>query len=116
MFKYLLTPEGQRVVAFYTIVIILIAFALGAHPFKKTKKVVPSAQWTASDYYMYVRACILSCATIDQLDQMKPLVESYYDKHFRVPITTNERKRYYGRLLEAVSKKETELNKCQVIA
>ncbi len=114
MKEFYQSPEFLNAVAACTIALIGILFIIGMHPFKKKKRVVPSAQWTASSYYMYLKALILSCTAIDQLPKVKALVEGFYDRNFLEPITRVDRKRYYARLLEEISRKEMQLLKRRV--
>jgi hypothetical protein len=114
-FEFLLTPEGQKHVAIATALIIAFAFAIGAHPFKKAKQLFVLAEaeepnlWVAGDYYTFLRANIMTCPNFKELEDMKRVVEDFFEKEFRVPISCIDRKRYYARLLEAITQRENAL-------
>lgn len=105
-----MSTETLNLVAIITGLVITFAFLLRARLFKpKQKHVIPSAQWEASQYYIWLRIHILAAETPDELKKYKIAVEKFYDKQFREHISTRKRKKYYARLLEVVSNKESEL-------
>jgi hypothetical protein len=108
-FDFLLTPEGQKHVAIATALIIAFAISFGVHPFKKKRQAELTDVWAASDYYRYVRTLVMVSNTMEQLQATMPIIEGFFDKTFRVPISTIERKRYYSRLLEAYCEIENKL-------
>jgi hypothetical protein len=113
MFEFLSTPEGVKLTAGVTIMVIAFAFLIGLHPFKTKKRLVlasPGDQnlWTAGDYYMFLNSLIRASRTPDELKGTMALIEGYYDKQFRVPVSTFDRKEYYARLLNTYCKKEIE--------
>jgi hypothetical protein len=115
MFEYLQTKEGLCNTAIVAGLLILAAFILGAHPFRRKKRLVLAKtqqfpQWYASECFMFLKATIMTCTTPDELKKCRSHVEIFYDRKFRAPISTRERKRYYTRLLEAIALKEELLN------
>jgi hypothetical protein len=112
MFEFLSTHEGQRVTAFVTALVIIAAFIIGAHPFKKKKRLVLASAtnpnlWTAGDYYIFLNSLIRASKTLEDLQETMQLIEGYFDKVFRVPVSTGERKKYYARLLETYCEMES---------
>jgi hypothetical protein len=112
--EFLTTPEGQKATAFVTAFIILFAFALGAHPFKSKKRLVlASAEnlnlLTAGDYFTFLSSIIRSSPTLEKLNETMPLIDGFFDKQYRVPISNNQLKQYYARLLEVYCNRENEL-------
>jgi len=103
-------------VAAATVALIGILFIIGLHPFKKKKQLLVLAPeedpllWVAGDYYTFLRANIMTCDSIEELNGLKAVVESFFDKEFRAPISTADRKRYYARLLEAINTRENDLD------
>lgn len=102
--EFLQTPEGIKTTMGVTVMVIAAAFLIGAHPFKsKRRLVLAPAQdpnlWTAPDYYMFLNSLIKASKSLKELQDTMPLIEGYYDKEFRVPISTADRKDYYARLL-----------------
>ena len=113
-FEYLTTPEGMKATAFVTTVIILFAFSIGAYPFKIKKRFVLApaenhSLLTAGDYFTFLSSIIRSSPTLEKLAETMPLIEGFYDKKYRVPISTVQLKRYYSRLLEVYCNREKEL-------
>lgn len=113
MFEFLSTPEGQRVTAFVTALVIIAAFIIGAHPFKKKKRLVLASAtnpnlWTAGDYYIFLNSLIRASKTLEDLQETMPLIEGYFDKAFRVPVSTGDRKKNYARLLESYCEMESQ--------
>lgn len=109
MFEFLTTPDGQKVVAFVTIAIIALAFFFRLHPFKKVKQTTPSAQWTASSYYMFLSVVIRTCPTYAELEKTKRLVERFFNTRFSDKISGKERMNYYTRLCKELTEKENSL-------
>jgi hypothetical protein len=114
MFEFLSTPEGQRVTAFVTVFVIIAAFAIGAHPFKKKKRLVLAkaedpALLTAGDYFTFLSSIVRSSPTLEKLNKTMPLIEGFFDKKYRVPISNHQLKQYYARLLEVYCNRESEL-------
>jgi hypothetical protein len=107
--EFLQTRQGQNAVALGTIAIIGIAFIVGFHPFHKKKKSKEPALWMAGDYYTFLRANIQTCITFEELESLKNAVDGFFNKNFRVPIASGDRKRYYTRLMEAIDKRENDL-------
>jgi len=102
-----MNPAFYTHVAIGTVLIIAIALFLGAHPFKKDK---PKEKfWLASDYYTFLRANIQTCLTFEELEQLKNVVDDFYSKQFREPISRGDRSRYYTRLMETICKRENTL-------
>lgn len=113
--EFLQSSAGQNSIAAGTVAFIGIAFILGTHPFKRKKRLSlvceqPSPMWYASECFMFLKATILTCNTPDELKRCREQVEIFYDRKFRAPIPTSERKRYYARLLEAIATKENSWN------
>jgi len=110
--EYLQTIEAQKAIAFYTICIILIAFVLGARPFKSNKRLVVSSEveptWTARDYFMFLNSVILASKTWADLDKVMVNVENFKGKEFRVRISKADREKYYERLLKSYNHKVNE--------
>jgi hypothetical protein len=109
-----MNPTFYTHVAICTVLILLAALVLGTHPFKKKKRLVLAAPadlnlWTAGDYYMFLNSLIRASKSLEELQKNMPLIDGYFDKCFRVPISTIDRKRYYSRLLESYCQKENEL-------
>ena len=94
-------------VAISTVLIIVIAFILGARPFKKERP--KDKFWLAGDYYTFLRATIQTCMTFEELEHLKDAVDGFYYKQFREPINRAERTRYYDRLMETICKRENEM-------
>lgn len=110
-----MNPTFYALVAIATVIIIVFAFILGTHPFKRKKRLSlvyeqPSPQWYANECFMFLKASIMTCSTPDELKNCKEQVEIFYDRKFRAPISIRERKKYYIRLHEAVALKEQLLN------
>jgi hypothetical protein len=102
-----MNPTFYIHVAVVTALIILVAFILGTHPFKK--KSPKDKFWLAGDYYTFLRANIQTCMTFEELEQLKNAVDGFYNKTFREPISRAERSRYYTRLMETIYKRENEM-------
>src|ERR1044072_7128809 len=120
MFEFLCSIEGQRLTAIVTALVISFAFLIGAHPFKKKRRLILAAEtdqnlWTAGDYYMFLSSLIRASKTSRELQETMPLIDAYYDKVFRVPISTKDRKDYYARLLNTYCSKEIEFEKIPVV-
>jgi hypothetical protein len=111
-----LTISLQHLAIIVTLVIIF-AFMVGAHPFKKKKRLViadiatPEQKpllWTAGDYFIFINSLILASNNWAELDKAMVYVENYKDKEFRVAISESERDRYYNRLIASYDKKVNE--------
>jgi hypothetical protein len=102
-----MNPTFYIHVAVVTALIILVAFILGTHPFKK--KSPKDKFWLAGDYYTFLRANIQTCITFEELEQLKVVVQRFYTKRFREPISGKDRDRYYTRLMETIDKRENEM-------
>lgn len=114
MFEFLQTPEGLKATAFVAALIVMFAFALDAHPFKEKKHLVLAPiedpnLWTAGDYFTFLSSMIRSAPTMEELANYMPLIEAFFDKEYRVPISNYQLKRYYARLLEVYCAREKEL-------
>jgi hypothetical protein len=123
MFDFLQTPEGLRLTAIVTAYVIAIAFLIGAHPFKKDQRLVISdlattpyvpeeeepKLWVAGDYFAFLSSLVRSSATLEDLAETMPLIEGFFDKPFRVPVSNYQLKRYYARLLQVYCNREKEL-------
>lgn len=109
-----MNPALYYHVAISTVLIIVFAFILNVRPFGKKRLTLayeqPSPQWYANECFMFLKATIMTCSTPDELRKCQAQVEIFYNRMFRAPITTCERKRYYTRLLEAIALKEELLN------
>jgi hypothetical protein len=107
------SPEFLNAVAGVTVFLIAIAFIIGMHPFKSKKRLVvvrreeETKLWTAGDYFTFLNSLILASKTLEELQKTMPLIDGYYDKAFRVPISTADRKVYYSRLLESYCEMES---------
>jgi hypothetical protein len=100
--------------------VLVFAFIIGLHPFKKKRRLVLAATidhniWMAGDYYMYLNSLIRASKALEELQQTMPLIEAYYDKEFRVPISKAVRKDYYARLLQSYCDMEIKFGKIPVI-
>jgi hypothetical protein len=109
MFDFLLTAEGQKVVAFVTVAIIAIAFFFSLHPFKKKRNNGPSAEWTANSYYIFLMAAIKTCPTYAELEKTKRLVERFFNTRFKEKVSGKVRMNYYIKLHEELTNKESSL-------
>jgi hypothetical protein len=123
LIDFLQTPAGLQLTAFVTVWVIGAAFLLGCHPFKKEKRLVigdlytgpyvPEVQetklWVAGDYFTFLSSLIRSSATLEDLAETMPLIENFFDKPFRVPVSNYQLKRYYARLLQVYCAREKEL-------
>jgi hypothetical protein len=114
-----MNPSLYTHVAISTVLIIVAALILGTHPFKKKRRLVLAAEtdpnlWTAGDYYIFLNSLILASKTLEELQKNMPLIDGYFDKGFRVPISAIERKRYYISLLDSYCKKENKLTQIPV--
>jgi hypothetical protein len=112
--EFLQTPEGLKVTMFVTVMVIAAAFLIGAHPFKsKTQLVLSPAEdpnlWVAGDYFAFLSSLVRSSATLEDLAETMPLIEAFFDKPFRVPVSNYQLKRYYARLLQVYCAREKEL-------
>lgn len=97
--------------AIVTALVVGFAFLLGLHPFKKKQRLVLSSPenmslWTAGDYFTFVNSLILSSKSLEQLQKTMDLIDGYFDKPFRVPISSVEVKKNYQRLLESYCEME----------
>src|SRR5690242_4264743 len=104
-FEFLTTPEGLKATAFVSAFIILFAFSIGAHPFKSKKRLMLAAGenenlWAAGDYFTFLSSLIRSAPTLEKLSETMLLIDGFFDKPFRVPISNYQLKSYYTRLLE----------------
>jgi len=85
------------VIAFSTVFIIVFALAMGAHHFRKKKRLIvasareedPRIGWVAGDYFMFLNSLIRSCRTLDELQATMPKIEGYYDKGYQQPTVNN---------------------------
>lgn len=102
-----MNPTFYIHVAIGTVLIIVMALILGAHPFGKKK--TKDQFWLAGDYYTFLRANIQTCMTFEELEQLKTVVNRFYYKEFREPISGKERERYYVRLMETIDKRENDM-------
>jgi hypothetical protein len=93
-------------VAFATIFIIVLAFILKERKAKANSD--PSDSWTARQYFMYLNSIIGTCRTLDQLNDVRPLVDNYLARYFG-SISNDEMNKYYTRLMNAIREKENEL-------
>jgi hypothetical protein len=123
LIDYLQSPEGLIFTAKMVPLVIAWAFLIGCHPFKKEKRLVigdlytgpyvPEVQetklWVAGDYFTYLSSLIRSSATLEDLAETMPLIENFFDKPFRVPVSNYQLKRYYARLLQVYCAREKEL-------
>ena len=112
--EFLQTPEGIKTTMGVTVMVIAAAFLIGAHPFKEKKRLVlaPAEDpnlWTAGDYFTFLSSMVRSSPTLEELSETMPLIEGFFDKPFRVPISNYQLKRYYARLLEVYCAREKEL-------
>lgn len=109
MFDFLLTSEGQKVVAFVTVAIIALAFFFKLHPLKKRTPKSPSAYWTARQYYIHLYACVFTCTTKEELYKIKPLIVGFLEKEFQQNVSRKERTMYYADLMKHFKEKELSL-------
>lgn len=103
------TIEELKTVAFVTVLIVLFAIALDAHPFRRKREFMSHKLWDASEYYIYLKHCIAKCVTGAHLNDVRPLVNKF-QKYYRKVTDQEELQRYYSRLQEAINEKEKELN------
>src|SRR5689334_3484750 len=108
--------------AFVVALVIGFAFMIGAHPFKKKRRLVISdlatttqkntfaELWTAGDYFMYLNALIKASQTPDELKRAMVYVENYKERKFRVPISGADLNDYYNRLIDSYTQKEIEFD------
>lgn len=106
---FYLTTEFYQHVAICTALIILFALFLGAR-LKSISRTQTVPVWKGKEYFFYLQALIISSITSEQLDEVRPLVEGFYDKHYQTDTTNEELKHYYSLLLESISKKEKQFN------
>jgi hypothetical protein len=114
------SPEFLNAVAGVTVLVIAFAFLIGLHPFKSKKRLVLVAEtdhnmWTAGDYFTFLSSLIRSSPTLDELSETMPLIEGFFDKPYRVPISNIQLKKYYARLLEVYCNREKELDHIPVV-
>lgn len=119
MFEFLSTPEGVKLTAGVTIMIIAFSFLIGTHPFKSKQRLVLAAPedpnlWTAGDYFVFLRSLILSSQNLQQLEANMPKIEGYKNKEFRVRISSAKRKQKYDELLMAYYEKELEFDMVKI--
>lgn len=103
---FIQTRTGQNLVAVLITIMIGLAF-LRRRAKGKTGTHTPSALWTISQRYMYLNAVILSCTSLEELQQVKKLVKGFARETFSELPTLKERHRYTSRLLESYYSKET---------
>jgi hypothetical protein len=107
------SPEFLNAVACVTVFVLSIALIIGLHPFKSRKRLVvvrleeETTMWTAGDYFMFLNSLIRASKNVEELQETMVHIERYYDKAFRVPISTRDRKEYYARLLESYCEMES---------
>lgn len=115
--EYLQSAEGLKTTAFVAAFIVMFAFALDAHPFKKKRQLIAGvfveveegpAPWYAIDFYNYVFALIVTAKTPDELRMVMVYIENYLDKEFKVPVSPSVRREYYNKLVNAYALKESE--------
>jgi hypothetical protein len=124
MNEFYQSPAFLNAVAAATVTLLGILFIVGLHPFKKGKKrlviadlattpYVPEEQepklWVAGDYFTFLSSLVRSSVTLEDLAETMPLIEAFFDKPFRVPVSNYQLKRYYARLLEVYCAREKEL-------
>lgn len=114
LIEFLQSREGQNAIAAGTVALICLAFFLGTHPFKtKNSLTLASAEdqnlWVAGDYFTFLSSIIRSSPTLEELSETMPLIDNFFDKPFRVPISNYQLKSYYTRLLEVYCNREQEL-------
>lgn len=108
------SPEFLNAVAASTVALIGILFIIGLHPFKKTKQLVAApaedpAMLTAGDYFTFLSSIIRTSPNMKKLNETMPLIDGFFDKKYRVPISNHQLKQYYARLLEVYCNRENEL-------
>jgi hypothetical protein len=114
------SPEFLNAVAACTVALLGILFIIGLHPFKRKKRLVLSVatdenMWTAGDYFTFLTSIIRSSPTLEELSETMPLIEGFFDKAYRVPISNYQLKRYYSRLLEVYCNREKELDSIPMV-
>lgn len=102
------SPEFLNAVAAGVVVLIILVFLL-KYPFRKK-----TSEWTISQHYMYLSVLIKSSQTAEQLNQVRPEIDKFFDKHHRRDRDNQELKRYYERLLKSISEKEKQFKQTKV--
>lgn len=115
-----MNPTFYTHVAICTVLIIVFAFIVGKHPFKRKQRLLlageqTSPMWYASECFMFLKATIMTCSTPDELKKCRTQVEIFYDREFRAAISIRERKKYYARLLESIALKEELINQSMLV-
>ena len=101
------SPAFLKAVAAGVAILILLVFLL-KYPFRKTP------EWTISQHFMYMNILIKSSQTPEQLNQVRPEIDKFFDKHYKRDHDNEELKRYYERLLKSVSEKENQFDSQKV--
>jgi hypothetical protein len=101
-------------IVFIALLLIGFAFVFDAHPFKKKQRLVVGSNenqnlWTAGDYFTFVNSLIKASNSMEELQKVEPLIDGYFDKPFRVPISNADVKKYYARLLESYCEAEAKV-------
>jgi hypothetical protein len=104
-------------VALVTALVLASALFFGLYP-KEPKQYIPSAYWKAKQYRMHLYACILTCNTMAEWEDLKSCVDGYATREYSDRPSRRTLKRYKRELMDAYNLKSvwlTEHNQMEVV-